>query len=45
LEESKRGPEIETRFGATDETEKNKETVRYGDFYEGHAIVIKSSKR
>jgi hypothetical protein len=34
LEESKRCSEIQTSFVATDETEKNRETVRRGGFYE-----------
>jgi hypothetical protein len=34
---------VETRFGATDETEKNRRTVRHGDFYEGCVTVIKGS--
>jgi hypothetical protein len=41
LEESKRCPEIETRFVATDETGKHRGTLRHGDFYEGRVTVIK----
>jgi hypothetical protein len=41
--ESKRCPEIETRFLTTDEIEKNRGTVRHGDFYEGHVRVTKGS--
>jgi hypothetical protein len=43
LEESKRCPETETCFVATDEKGKNRGTVRYGDFYEGRVTVIKGS--
>jgi hypothetical protein len=41
LEESKGCPEIDTRFVATDETEKKRGTVRHSDFYEGRLTVIK----
>jgi hypothetical protein len=43
LEESKRCPEIETQFVATDEREKNRGTVRHGDFCEGRLTIIKGS--
>jgi hypothetical protein len=43
LEESKRCPEIDTRFVATDETENNRGIVRHGDFYPVCLSVIKGS--
>jgi hypothetical protein len=44
LDESKRCPDTKTRFVATDETEKNRGTVRYGDFYEGRVTLIRGSE-
>jgi hypothetical protein len=41
LEESRSCPEIATRFVATDETEKNRGTVRHGHFYPVYVAVIK----
>jgi hypothetical protein len=43
LEKSKRCPETETRFVATDETQNNRGTATHGDFYEGRVTVIKGS--
>jgi hypothetical protein len=42
LEETKGLPEIETCFLATDETEKNRGTVRHVGFYPGLMEVIKA---
>jgi hypothetical protein len=43
LDESRRCPEIESRFVETDETEEIRGAVRPGDFYEGRLSVIKGS--
>jgi hypothetical protein len=43
LEESKRCPEIETSFVATDKTENNRGTATHGEFYPDRVEVIKGS--
>jgi hypothetical protein len=44
FEKSKRYPEIDTRFGATDETENNRGTARHDDLDSGSPAGIRGSE-